>query len=40
LCREDVVSALVSLGALSEDLRAECRWDAYEGTRLLVTQGA
>ena len=40
LCREDVVSALVSLGALSEDLRAECRWDANEGTRLLVTQGA
>jgi hypothetical protein len=37
ICREDIVSALLSLGALPDDLRAECRWDAHEGTRRLVS---
>ena len=37
MCREHVVAALLRLEALPEDLRAECRWDANEETRRLVS---
>ena len=36
-CREPVVAALLRLAALPDDLRAECRWDANEETRRLVS---
>jgi hypothetical protein len=40
MCRYDFVAALLSLDALPDDDRAECRWDAYERTRGLVSSEA
>lgn len=39
-CRTDFVAALLRLSALPDDLRAECRWDANEQTRQLVSSEA
>jgi hypothetical protein len=35
-CREGVVRRLIERGALSDDMRAECAWDANEEIRQLV----
>lgn len=39
LCREHFVTVLLRLDALPDALRAECRWDASEETRRLVSPG-
>lgn len=37
-CRGDFAEALLRVGALPDELRAECRWDARPETRELVAQ--
>lgn len=39
-CRTDFVTALLRLSALPDGIRAECRWDANEETRRLVSAEA
>jgi len=39
-CREAFVTSLVELDSLPEGLRSECRWDAREEIRVLVSSGA
>ena len=40
MCREHFVAALLRLGALPDELRAECHWDANEEVRRLVSSEA